>query len=52
LDKRQKLHWHGRLFVKGYRTREASIDTLRAHLDLLDSHGFRPDLLLVDYAMI
>ena len=42
----------GRLFVKSYPTRTASISTIRAHLALLASRGFDPDLVVVDYADI
>lgn len=42
----------GRLFVQSYPTRTASISTLRAHLALLASREFVPDLVIVDYADI
>lgn len=42
----------GRLFVKHYPTRTASVSKLRSHLSLLSARGFHPDLILVDYADI
>lgn len=42
----------GNLFVQGYSTRSAGVSTLRAHLTLLQSRGFKPDVVLVDYADI
>lgn len=42
----------GQLFVQSYPTRTASISTIRAHLALLASRGFKPDLVIVDYADI
>lgn len=43
---------NGRLFVKSYPTRTASVSTLRNHLTLLISRGFKPDLIIADYADI
>jgi RecA/RadA recombinase len=42
----------GRLFVNGYSTRAAGASTIRAHLTLLQSRGFKPDVIVVDYADI
>ena len=42
----------GKLFVKSYATRSASVSKIRSHLSLLAARGFRPDLILVDYADI
>ena len=42
----------GHLFVKSYATRAASISTLRAHLSLLETQGFYPDVIVADYADI
>lgn len=42
----------GRLFVKSYPTRTASVSKIRSHLSLLSARGFRPDLIIVDYADI
>lgn len=42
----------GKLVIKYYPTGQASCQTLRAHLDKLAMKGFRPDLILVDYAGI
>jgi replicative DNA helicase len=40
----------GSLIIKHYPPRTASIYTLRAHLERLALKGFRPDLIIVDYA--
>ena len=42
----------GRIFVHSYNTRSAGVSALRAHLWLLQSRGFRPDVVIVDYADI
>lgn len=42
----------GRLFVKGYPTRTAGITQIRSHLSFLETKGFYPDLIIVDYADI
>ena len=42
----------GRLFVKGYPTRTAGITQIRSHLSFLETQGFYPDLIIVDYADI
>ena len=42
----------GKLRIKYYPTGGATIATLRSHLDKLASQGFRPDLVIVDYAGI
>ena len=42
----------GKLFVKWYPTRTATVGKIRSHLSLLAARGFHPDLLLVDYADI
>ena len=42
----------GRLMIKYFPTSTASIYTLRSHIERLDVKGFRPDLILVDYADI
>lgn len=39
----------GELILKYYPTRTASALTLRAHIDRLESTGFEPDLIIVDY---
>lgn len=52
LRKRVQSYAHGNLFVKGYNTREASVETLRSHLSILAARGFPPDLVIVDYANI
>lgn len=43
---------HGRLIVKEYPSNSCSVVTIRNHLERLDGKGFRPDLLIVDYADI
>lgn len=42
----------GRLKIKSYPTSTATVLTLRAHIDKLSLSGFKPDLILVDYADI
>lgn len=42
----------GRLFIKEYPTNSASIFTLRSHIERLDLKGFKPDIIIVDYADI
>lgn len=42
----------GKLFVKNYATRTATVSKLRSHLSMLAARGFHPDLLIVDYADI
>ena len=42
----------GRLLIKSYPTRSASIDTIRAHLSLLNAQGVYPALVIVDYGDI
>lgn len=52
LEERVKRFIKGRLFVKWYPTRTATVGKIRSHLSLLAARGFHPDLLLVDYADI
>jgi hypothetical protein len=42
----------GRLIIKEFPTNTASIYTLRSHLERLDVKGFRPGLIVIDYADI
>lgn len=42
----------GRLKIKYYPTGTATINTLRSHIDKLTNEGFRPDVLVIDYAGI
>jgi len=42
----------GRLMIKEFPANSATIYTVRAHMERLDLRGFRPGLLLVDYADI
>lgn len=39
----------GRLIVKEYPTRSASIQTIKNHLEKMKSHEFTPDMIIVDY---
>lgn len=43
---------HGRLIVKEYPTRTATVATLRSHLSVMVAQGMLPDLVIVDYAGI
>ena len=47
--KSQKL---GRLIIKEFPTNSATIYTLRSHIERLDIKGFRPALIIIDYADI
>lgn len=42
----------GEVLVKKYPTRGASVDTLRSHLDIVQSNLFKPNLIVVDYGDI
>lgn len=42
----------GEVLVKKYPTRGASVDTLRSHLDIVQSNIFKPNLIIVDYGDI
>lgn len=42
----------GRLFIKEYPTNTASIFTIRAHIERLELKGFKPDVIVIDYADI
>ncbi len=42
----------GRLIIKEFPTNSASIYTLRSHVERLDVKGFRPDMIIIDYADI
>ncbi len=42
----------GRLIIKEFPTNTASIYTIRAHIERLDVRGFRPGLIIIDYADI
>jgi hypothetical protein len=42
----------GRLKIKYYSTGEATVSTLRSHIDKLGNEGFRPELIIIDYAGI
>ena len=42
----------GRLLIKEYPTGSASVTTLRSHIEKLGLKGFKPNLILIDYADI
>jgi replicative DNA helicase len=42
----------GKLMIKEFPTNTASIYTIRSHLERLDLKGFRPGLIIIDYADI
>ena len=42
----------GRLFIKEYPTNTASVFTLKSHIERLDLKGFKPDIVIIDYADI
>ena len=42
----------GRLFVKEYPTNTATIFTIRSHIERLSLKGFKPDIIIIDYADI
>lgn len=43
---------YGKLMIKEFPTRTATVQTLRNHMDRLALTGFKPDLVLVDYSGI
>jgi replicative DNA helicase len=47
-----KNNQYGRLFIKEYPTGTASVMTLKNHLDKLLLKGFKPGVILIDYADI
>lgn len=48
----QNKETYGKLIIKEFPTRTATVQTLKNHLDRLALTGFRPDLVLVDYSGI
>ena len=40
----------GRLVVKYYPTKSATVNTIKAHLDRVQMMGYKPDMIVVDYA--
>lgn len=42
----------GRLFIKEYPTNTATVYTLRSHIERLSLKGFKPDIVIIDYADI
>lgn len=43
---------YGRLIIKEYPTGSASISTIRSHIEKLEMKGFKPSLIVIDYADI
>jgi hypothetical protein len=52
LNKYQEMKGMGRLIIKYYPTMTPTIHTLRAHIEKLSVKGFKPDILIIDYADI
>ncbi|MBU1173233.1 MAG: hypothetical protein KKD44_27015 [Proteobacteria bacterium] len=48
-EKRLKGFKGGKLIIKEYPTKSASVNTLKFHLGRLRTSGFNPDLVIVDY---
>ena len=42
----------GRLFIKEYPTNTASVYTIKSHVERLSLKGFKPDVIIIDYADI
>lgn len=51
LDKYKSMKL-GKLMIKEFPTNSASIYTLRSHIERLDLKGFRPGIIIIDYADI
>jgi replicative DNA helicase len=47
-----KANQLGRLIIKEFPTNSATVYTLRSHMERLDVKGFKPDLVVIDYADI
>lgn len=52
VTKRLKAQTLGRLIIKEYPTGSASVSTLRAHMNRLALKGFKPNVIVIDYADI
>jgi len=52
LQRRVRKRIHGKLVVKEYPTRSATVDTIRSNLSIHVAQGHAPDLVIVDYAGI
>jgi replicative DNA helicase len=59
IDNKEKVLEHyknnntyGRLIIKQYPMHAMSVQTIRAHVEKLSLKGFRPDLIVIDYADI
>ncbi len=48
--KEKIVHVEGKLIVKEYPTKSASVKTLESHLEKLRQKGINPDMVIVDYA--
>jgi hypothetical protein len=52
IEKYKSMSGIGRLIIKEFPTNTATIYTLRSHIEKLSVKGFRPDIILIDYADI
>jgi len=52
VEKKAQRLVRGRLFVKHYPTRTATPTMIRSHLSMLAGRGFKPDMIIFDYADI
>lgn len=52
MEKYREMKQLGRLIIKEFPTNTASIYTVRSHVERLDVKGFRPDVIIIDYADI
>jgi replicative DNA helicase len=52
ISKYGEMQGLGRLIIKEFPTNSATIYTLRSHVEKLSVKGFRPDIVLIDYADI
>lgn len=52
LDQYKNMKGLGKLIIKEYPTNSASIYTIKSHIEKLIIKGFRPDIIIIDYADI
>jgi replicative DNA helicase len=52
IEKYKNMKGMGRLIIKEFPTNTATIYTLRSHIEKLSVKGFKPDMILIDYADI
>lgn len=52
IEKYKSMKGMGRLIIKEFPTNTATIYTLRSHIEKLSVKGFKPDMILIDYADI